>query len=78
MGVPKKKKTRSSRNQRRSHHALPGRLINSCLRCQEPMLPHHVCPSCGTYQDKQVLEIKSKDTKTTRTASKKEKDEKKK
>ncbi|MFH2104819.1 MAG: 50S ribosomal protein L32 [Parcubacteria group bacterium] len=63
MAVPKKKTTRSARNQRRSHHALSPKAINTCSQCQEPILPHHVCTSCGTYQGKQALEIKSKDEK---------------
>lgn len=66
MAVPKKKTTRSARNQRRSHHALSKSTINTCSQCQEPVLPHHVCTSCGTYKGKQVLEIKSKGDKSAR------------
>jgi len=26
-------------------------------------LPHHVCPTCGTYKGRQVLDVKAKVTK---------------
>ncbi|RLD96412.1 MAG: 50S ribosomal protein L32, partial [Aquificota bacterium] len=28
-----------------------------CPNCQEPKLPHRVCPHCGFYKDRQVLEV---------------------
>ncbi|MBU1177837.1 50S ribosomal protein L32 [Patescibacteria group bacterium] len=71
MAVPKKKTTRSARNQRRSHHALSPKAINTCPQCQEPTLPHHVCASCGAYRGKPVLEIKDKNDKSTRRSEKK-------
>jgi len=63
MPVPKKKTTRSARNQRRSHHALKKSNLNACPKCQEPVQPHRVCLACGTYNNKQVLEVKTKDSK---------------
>jgi len=60
MPVPKKKTTRSARNQRRSHHALKKVNLNICSKCKEPARPHHVCLACGTYNNQQVLEIKTK------------------
>ena len=26
-----------------------------CPNCNEPVLPHHVCPSCGHYKGREVL-----------------------
>lgn len=32
----------------------------ACANCGDYTLPHHVCPSCGHYKGKQVMEIKEK------------------
>ncbi len=56
MAVPKKKVSRSRRDQRRSHHALPAAARNECPQCGESKRPHHVCPYCGYYRDRPVTE----------------------
>ncbi len=54
MGVPKKHKTRSGRNQRRSHHALKPLQHAVCKNCGAPTRPHRPCPSCGFYKGRKV------------------------
>lgn len=55
MAVPQNKITRSRRNMRRSHDALSGANPNECPSCGELKRPHHVCPSCGSYNDREVV-----------------------
>ena len=57
MGVPKRKTSKSRRDKRRTHQrlTLPGRSV--CPQCQEIRLPHHICPSCGFYNGKQIIEV---------------------
>ena len=55
MAVPKSKITRSKRGMRRSHHALVAANPNECSNCGELTRPHHVCPSCGHYADREVI-----------------------
>ncbi len=55
MAVPKSKITRSRRGMRRSHLALAGANPNECTNCGELKRPHHVCPSCGHYADREVI-----------------------
>lgn len=31
--------------------------LGVCPQCGEPYIPHRVCPSCGTYKQRQVLTI---------------------
>ncbi|MBM4453990.1 MAG: 50S ribosomal protein L32, partial [Chloroflexi bacterium] len=31
-------------------------LVN-CPQCHNPKLPHHVCPTCGSYNGREVIEI---------------------
>ena len=40
---------------RRAHDALVAANPNECPSCGELKRPHHVCPSCGTYNDRQVV-----------------------
>jgi large subunit ribosomal protein L32 len=40
---------------RRAHDALSGANPNECASCGELKRPHHVCPSCGTYNDREVV-----------------------
>ena len=63
MAVPKKKTTKSAKNQRRSHHALKKPILAKCSNCDKAVLPHHVCLNCGHYKGKQVIEIKTKEDK---------------
>ena len=41
---------------RRSHDALKGATFIECSNCGELRRPHHICPSCGHYNDRLVME----------------------
>lgn len=56
MAVPKKKISKSRRNMRRSHDALKGASYEECSACGELKRPHNVCPACGQYNGREVLE----------------------
>jgi large subunit ribosomal protein L32 len=66
MPIPKRRTTRSSRGQRRSHDALKKLTLTTCPKCSESIMPHRVCKNCGTYAGKQVLDVKSKENKKNR------------
>ncbi len=55
MAVPKKKKSKSKRDTRRSHDSIKMPNISHCPNCHEPVLPHHVCPECGTYKGRTII-----------------------
>ena len=57
MAVPKQKKGRGATHTRRSANSkldAPARSL--CPQCGAPKLPHHVCPNCGFYKDREVIE----------------------
>ncbi len=56
MAVPKSKITRSKRNMRRSHDALGSVNTQECPNCGEIKLPHHMCSSCGYYNQRELTE----------------------
>ncbi|ERL08621.1 large subunit ribosomal protein L32 [Olsenella profusa DSM 13989] len=56
MAVPKQKKGRGATHTRRSANGtLAASARSVCPRCGAPKLPHHVCPSCGYYKDREVV-----------------------
>jgi len=66
MGLPAKKRTPRSRDERRSHHALKTKTVNTCEKCGEPSLPHRACAKCGTYRGKQVINVEKRIARTKR------------
>ncbi|MBI5765688.1 50S ribosomal protein L32 [Candidatus Falkowbacteria bacterium] len=60
MGLPSKKRTKTSKRQRAAHFALKAVKLNKCPHCRRPVLPHHACEFCGYYKDRQIITIKIK------------------
>jgi len=59
LAVPKRKTSRAKRDSRRANHnKIKSSTICVCPQCHQSKLPHHVCPECGYYDGKQVLEVK--------------------
>ena len=57
MAVPKRRTSKSRKNQRRSHHALPAPARAKCPQCSEAKPPHRVCRECGYYDGAVRIEI---------------------
>ena len=57
MAVPKKKTSKSRRDMRRSHHALSANAYAECPNCGEFKRPHHLCGKCGSYDNREVVEV---------------------
>jgi large subunit ribosomal protein L32 len=55
MAVPKKRQSRTRRDKRRANHKAAKPRLNECPRCHSPRLPHRVCPTCGTYNGREVI-----------------------
>ena len=58
MAVPKRKTSKSKRRKRRTHQKLTAPNVTNCPQCGEAKLPHHVCPDCGNYKGRDVIEPK--------------------
>ena len=58
--LPKRRISKARGRRRRSHLALKTARLVPCPQCHELRLPHHVCPSCGSYKGTEVIEIKAK------------------
>jgi len=58
--VPRRKTSKSKRNMRRSHHRLKVPNLSICPECDEVKRPHIVCPHCGMYKGRKVIEVEKK------------------
>ena len=61
MAVPKKKTSKQKRNSRRSHHALKPVNIVIDKTTGEYRLPHHLSKEDGTYNNRQIVALKTPD-----------------
>ncbi|MDL2280670.1 50S ribosomal protein L32 [Selenomonadales bacterium OttesenSCG-928-I06] len=59
MAVPKRKMSKSRRDRRRANWKLTAPNLSECPQCHEKKMPHRVCPDCGFYDGKQVIEVKA-------------------
>jgi len=76
MAVPKQRKTKSRRNQRRMHIHLDKPSLASCPQCKEKKLMHTVCKACGYYKNREVVDV-LKDKKSASDKEKQEEEKKK-
>jgi large subunit ribosomal protein L32 len=56
MAVPKRKTSKSKRNMRRGHDALPAANWVEDKSTGEPKRRHHIDLKTGTYKGRQVIE----------------------
>lgn len=59
MGLPGHRRTSSHKRRRASHFALKPKTLATCPKCKASVLPHTACKECGTYDGRQVIELKN-------------------
>ena len=57
MAVPKRRTSRSRKGTRRSHHHIIPVQVQYCPKCNESVMPHRMCPNCGSYQGREVVNM---------------------
>ena len=55
MAVPKRRMSRSNTRSRRAQWKTTAPALVTCPQCRDPKLPHTACPTCGTYNRRQVI-----------------------
>ena len=57
MAVPKQRKTKGRRDQRRMHLFIKKTTLTLCPKCAKPTLPHRACSNCGYYRGREVVDL---------------------
>ena len=56
MAVPKRRHSNSRTRKRRSHDAKKPRQLSYCAKCSTALPTHVICPNCGEYMGRNVVE----------------------
>ena len=61
MPIPKRKHSKARRDKRRANWKLTIPGLVECPQCHAEKVPHHVCPVCGFYKGKSIVQAKTED-----------------
>lgn len=70
MGLPSKKRTSRSRDERRAHYALKQAQTTLCEKCKSPVMPHRACAVCGTYKGKKAVDVEKRIARSSKRTKK--------
>ncbi len=57
--LPKRKYAKARQGERRQHLGLISPVTVDCPQCHSPKMPHRVCKTCGTYDGREVVAVKT-------------------
>ncbi|MEQ1824999.1 MAG: 50S ribosomal protein L32 [Pirellula sp.] len=57
MAVPKRRHSNSRSGKRRAHHSKKPRQLQVCAKCSTVNPTHTVCPKCGYYMGRVVVQM---------------------
>ena len=63
MALPKRQHSKQRGRKRRTHWKIEEPRLGVCTNCKKEIASHKVCPYCGHYKGKLVVEIKVKEKK---------------
>ncbi|NMB36425.1 MAG: 50S ribosomal protein L32 [Bacteroidales bacterium] len=55
MAHPKRKVSKQRRDKRRTHYKATVPTLATCSNCGSAVMYHHVCPECGYYRGRQLI-----------------------
>ncbi|MFO7151671.1 MAG: 50S ribosomal protein L32 [Bacillota bacterium] len=59
MANPKRRFSKARTAKRRAQWKLALPSLNECPHCHHAKMPHRVCPNCGYYKGRQVVEVEA-------------------
>lgn len=63
MGIQKHRRSRKAGLTRRRNWRMQLPTLVECPQCHRRMRAHRVCPNCGYYAGRQVVEVEEEETK---------------
>ena len=64
MGLTKRRFSKARTASRRAHFKAQPVTLVECPQCHARMVPHRVCPECGYYAGRHVIEVKKAEEKS--------------
>ncbi|MEA1980222.1 MAG: 50S ribosomal protein L32 [candidate division Zixibacteria bacterium] len=58
MAHPKRKQSSTRGKKRRTNWKIAMPIPVDCPHCHQARMPHHICPNCGYYKGRQIIDIK--------------------
>ena len=58
MAVPKRRQSNQNTRSRRAHDFLTPKQLAACPQCSTAIPTHVICPNCGYYMGRTVVEAK--------------------
>ena len=59
MPNPKRRHSKTRTSKRRANDYLKIKSLSLCPNCGAQKAPHRVCPECGQYRGREVIEVDS-------------------
>lgn len=72
MAVPKQKRSKGRQQKARMNIFLEKPTLTKCQKCGRLILPHGVCPFCGYYKGREIIDVLEKLSKKERKSREKE------
>ena len=69
MPNPKRQHSKQRSRKRRTHWKIRLVSFSDCSNCGKPVIPHRVCPFCGFYKRKPVIDMTSPDENETQATA---------
>ena len=63
MAVPQRRTSKTAKRLRRSHFKLEVTGLITCPHCGAMIRSHRVCPNCGFYGGKEIVQVEHEDNK---------------
>ncbi len=63
MAHPKRQHSKQRGRKRRTHDKISVPGLGPCGNCKKPIISHRVCPFCGFYKGKPVVDMTPKEAK---------------
>lgn len=59
MAVPKRRTSKARQRSRSANWKVVAPVLTPCPQCHKPKMPHRLCPACGYYDGREVVEKKA-------------------
>jgi len=75
MPVPKQQRSRQKVRTRRGSVSYKGPQTVKCPKCSFEMVAHKACPECGTYKDREVVDVAKRERRAEKKVKSQEEEE---